>query len=497
MATTPQGNFAAYKELKYRKEDRDQTVDFISLGIDRLITEGKARDAAKLKQAQDLGKTYYDAVKDIKIEPTQTVAMFQDFYNKAFNETFDDVAEAKRITQDPNVPNSVKQQYSQRALQKQKGYMELKTFLGDKDQIKLFTDKLGTDTSKIWRGDEGLKIMRAVKANAITIGYNQQGRAIIKFLDPDSNEVVEKDFSTATQAVINPYTEELVNKTGGLYDQMRQEATNMLIEKENGEGGNRTTKSLGFNPEDAKKSFDIRFGDYNLNNDDAYLTQFSYDVLNNRTIKSKEDWDKVKQAYVDKMGTFVKSESSTVDKYTAAQIEGQGLSNKKTKAQIRKLNEVKTEELVSPAVQPSVIRLYNSEGKYIGRTETPTATVNIPGTQNFLSAKPYVSKDGKTVYNKYFVGGFAPDGTIIHNEVKDPVSVLSASKSKDKIKVMADLNRSAGSITPVSNDNPINIITDRKDKMYQQTSINLKAKVSTENAKRDFENSIYEQMVNE
>ena len=317
---TPQGNFAAYKELEYRKEDRNNTVDFIALGIDRLIKEGKAREAAKLKLAKDQGKTYYDAIKDIKVEPIQTVAMFQDFDNKAFNETFDAVAEAKRITQDPTVSNSVKQQYSQKALEKQKGYLELKTFLGDPAQVKLFSDKLNTDTSKIWRGDEGLKIMRAVKANAITYGFDANGRPTVKFLDPDSNETIEKDFSSATQAVLNPYTEEIVNKKDGLIDQMRTEAVTMVIESENGIGGNRTSKSLKFNPEAAKKSFDTRFGEYNLNNEDPYLKQFSYDVLNNRTIKSKEDWDKVKQAYVDRMDGFVKEETSTVDKYTSAQL---------------------------------------------------------------------------------------------------------------------------------------------------------------------------------
>ena len=489
---TPQGNFAAYKELKYRKEDQDNTVDFISLNIDRLIKDGKARDAAKLKLAQDQGKSYYDAMKDFKVEPIQTTSMFQDFDNKAFSETFEAVAEAKRITQDPTVSNEVKQQYYQKALEKQKGYMQLKTFLGDPAQVKLFTDKLNTDTSKIWRGDEGLKIMRAVKANAITYGFDQSGRATVKFLDPDTNEVIEKDFSSATQAVINPYTEELVNKKDGLIDQMRSEALTMTIENENGIGGNRTTKSLKFNPEAAKKSFDTRFGDYNLNNDDVYLKQFSYDVLNNRTIQSKEDWDKVKQAYVDRMDGFVKEERSTVDKYTTAQLQGQNLNNKKTKVQIQKMQE-KEQQLAVPTVENSIIRTYNPDGSYKGYFTGKTASVNLAGTTNFLSAHPVQGKDGK-VTNRYYIGGFAKDGNIVYEPISNPLTAMTSAKIKDPVKVFAQFNQTAASLPVIKYGTRQTIVpkNNSKSKEYELTSVNIKAKAGEENNKQQFENNLYE-----
>jgi len=492
MAGTPQGNFAAYKELNYRKEDQDNTVDFISLGIDRLIKEGKARDAAKLKLAQDQGKTYYDAIKDIKIEPIQTVSMFQDFDNKAFNETFDAVAEAKRITQDPSVSNTLKQQYSQKALEKQKGYMELKTFLGDPVQVKLFTDKLNTDTSKIWRGDDGLKIMRAVKANAVTYGFDVNGRPTVKFLDPDSNETIEKNFNEATQAVLNPYTEELVNKKDGLIDQMKTEAVTMSIETENGIGGNRTTKTLKFNPEAAKKSFDTRFGEYNLNNDDQYLKQFSYDVLNNKPIKSKEDWDKVKQAYVDRMDGFVKEEKSTIDKYTAAQLEGQNLNNKKTKVQIQKMLE-KEQQLAVPTAETSIIRTYNPDGSYQGYYTGKTASVNLAGTTNFISAHPVEGRDGK-VTNRYYIGGFAKDGNIVYEPISNPLTAMTSAKIKDPVKFFSELNFKASTLPVIKYGTRQKIVPKKneKSKEYELTSVNIKAKATEENMKKDFENTLYQ-----
>lgn len=491
---TPQGNFAAYKELEYRKDDRDNTVDFISLGIDRLIKEGKGSDAAKLKLAQDQGKTYYDAIKDIKVEPIQTVSMFQDFDNKAFNETFDAVAEAKRVTQDPSVPNSVKQQLSQKALEKQKGYLELKTFLGDPAQVKLFSDKLNTDTSKIWRGDEGLKIMRAVKANAVTYGFDVNGRPTVKFLDPDSNETIEKNFNEATQAVLNPYTEELVNKKDGLIDQMRSEALTMTIENENGIGGNRTTKSLKFNPEAAKKSFDTRFGDYNLNNDDVYLKQFSYDVLNNRTIQSKEDWDKVKQAYVDRMDGFVKEEKSTVDKYTAAQLQGQKADVENTKARTAKTKK-SMQENIEPIVaneNTTFVKQYNSTGDYIGYSEVKGSTVVIPGTQNTFTAVPFTAKDG-TTYNKYFIGGLSKNSRTASVEVKDPLSTIkSYGKNTDAVTVLNRAINGASNLTPISIGNPIKINKKGSaiDLDIQETQIAPKAKASTRDNMKDFMNAL-------
>lgn len=477
---TPQGNFAAYKELKYRKEDQDNTVDFISLGIDRLIKEGKARDAAKLKLAQDLGKTYYDAIKDTKIEAKQTAPIFQEMYNSQFNKAFDSNAYAKQIALNLSIPDPVRQKAVQQAQQDWKDYETMGTFLGDKDQLKIFTDKLNTDTSKIWRGDEGLKIMNAIKNGAFTKGTNQNNQTVFKYLDPDTNETVENTLGETTQAVMNGWTEELVNKKDGLIDQMRQEATNMMIETENGIGGNRTTKSVKFNQEAAKISFDTRFGEYNLNNDDPYLKQFSYDVLNNKTIQSKEDWDKVKQAYVDRMDGFVKEEKSVVDKYTTAQLEGQNLNNKKTKVQIQKMQE-KEQQLAVPTAETSIIRTYNPDGSYQGYYTGKTASVNLAGTTNFLSAHPVEGKDGK-VTNRYYIGGFAKDGNIVYEPISNPLTAMTSAKIKDPVKVFAQLNQTAASLPVIKYGTRQKIVPKNNGKSteYELTSVNIKAKEEQE-----------------
>lgn len=494
---TPQGNFAAFKELKYRKEDQDQSVDFINAGIDRLIKEGRARDAAKMKAAQEQGKGYYDMLKDIKIDPTTTISAWQDHENRLFNETVDTINEAKIKSLDVNIPVAEKQRLTQKALQMQTDYLQMKTFLGTKDQLDAFQKKLETDTSKIFKGDKGLKIMTAIKSNAMTVGYDKNGRAVVKYLDPDDNTMKEMSFSEATQAALNPYEEELVYKKDGLYDQMKTEATTMTIEKENGIGGNRTTKSFVFNPEEAKKSFDTRFGDYNLNNPDKYLEQFAFDVLNGGEIKNKEDWNKVKQAYVDKMDGYVKAETSTVDKYTAAQLEGQGLANENTKAKTAKIKK-SMEENKEPVVaneQVSYIKQYNSKGQYVGHSSVNGSTVVIPGTQNTFTAVPFMSTDGN-VYNKYFIGGITKQGRISNTEIQNPAATIKTfGKNTDAIKIMAEAIKGTKNITPISSANPITINPKGStiDLDIQEAQIAPKAKSNTRDVMKDFINSSLDQ----
>lgn len=470
---TPQGNFAAFKELKYRPEDRDQTVDFINLGIDRLIKEGKARDAAKLKRAQEEGKGYYDAIKDIKIEPHQTTALLQDFQNKAFYKAYDEVAEAKRIASDFNIDNATKQKARDRALKAQRDYMAMATFMVDEKQIQAFTDKAKTDTSKIWKGDKSLGLMRAIEANAVNV--NDDGS--LEYLDPNDppgSPNRKLSISEATQLMMSPYTQDVLHQKDGLYDQMREDAKNMTIEVENGVGGNRTTKTFSFNKAEAEKSFDTRFGSYDLNNKDVYLQQFADEVLNGGEITSQADYDKVKQAYVDKLDSYVKEERSIVDKYTAAQLEGQGLSNKKIKAQIQKMQE-KQEKLVIPSVEPSNVRVYNN-GEYQGYFNANMATVAIPGTTRFVGAIPVIGKDGRK-YNKYYTGGFSPDGTITYDETSTPQATIASSKSNiDPVKILGKLNFKASEIKPLPFGTKQNIISPKKasnDKatIYGKTNI--------------------------
>lgn len=480
MASTPQGNFAAYKELKYRQQDEDRSVDFINLGIDRLIKEGNARDAVKLKEAQDKGDNFYDAVKDIKIEPKQTAAMFQDFYNGQFNKTFDSTAYAKQISRDLSIPENKRSEAVERAKQDFKDYEIMGTFLGNPVQLKLFTDKLNTDTSKIWRGDESLAIMTAIKNNAFTIGPNKNNQTVFKYLDPNTNQTVEKTLSGTTQSVTNPYTEELVSKAGGLKDQMRQEATNMSVKTTNGVGGNRTTESLVFNPKKAQRSFDIRFGEYNLNNDDAYLKQFSYNILDNKPISSKEDWDKVKEAYIDQMGTFVKEEKSVEDKYTAAQLQGQSLDNANAKKNLYKTDNSNSSSAPTAFTSTldngnSYVQIRDNSGNVKGVQNWNINSVslpkvkNAPTSDNTFGFSTFRNKKGENV-NYWLMGAPSKGGRIIYSSIPEKDFGEYVSKLGYNPIIVKQALQSQESKTNLYRNSMI------KNSDYNNTVINFKAK---------------------
>lgn len=494
MANTPQGNAIAYQAVK--PVEALKVGDLYSNLIDNMIKNQNAQKAAELKRAQDDQKYIGERFDKIQINPFATVSSMTDMAERFYKETFDYVSEQRRLAkEDPANSNK----YLSNAQRAQSDYMQTATSLGSKDFIDRANAKAEALNSNEYYHDSDeldqykmvAKTIYDAKINPETGSrnfyvpknrYSQDGDEITpmstgQFLDimtrlPEKNAL--------------PAFRKLIKDQASVFADSWSKNTD----------GNKTKEWKGFSADRGNEWFNTTYGEYNANYVPPELQQWSKDVLK-KEIKNEEDYNSAKKSIVDNLSSFVPTETKTDTQFTAAQLEGQGLANKKTKAQIKKLQEVKTEELSVPAVQPSSIRLYNSQGDFIGRTETATATVNIPGTQNFLSAKPYVANDGKTIYNKYFIGGFAPDGTIIHNEVKDPISVLSASKSKDKVKVIADLNKMSQGITPVSTSNPLKIIKDKKNNLYKNTNIILKAKVTTPNYKNEFMNTIYEPMVNE
>ena len=77
----PQGNGIALQALK---PVENKTGDILSGYIFQLVKDKKADEAAKAKQAAENAKTWFDAYKDMKIDPTVTASMYQDTSNNLF-----------------------------------------------------------------------------------------------------------------------------------------------------------------------------------------------------------------------------------------------------------------------------------------------------------------------------------------------------------------------------------------------------------------------------
>ena len=494
MANTPQGNAIAYQAVK--PVEAVKVGDLYSNLIDNMIKNQNAQKAAELKRAQDDQKYIGERFDKIQINPFATVDNLTDMAGGFFKQTFDYVSEQQRLArEDPSNSNK----YLSRAQKAQSDYLQLASSLGSKDFIDRANAKAKALASEEYFHDSDDMDQYKMVSKAMFDSKINPETGARNFYVPQNRYAQDGDAPPTLSAgeFMNLFTKEPEKNTLPEFRKLIKDQASVFADSwSKNTNGNNTKEWKGFSEARGSEWFNTTYGEYNANYVPTELQQWSKDVLK-KEIKNEEDYNSAKKSIVDNLSSFVPSVNTTDTKYMDIDIAQKNATLQKTRAQIKKLQEVKTQEFAMPAVQPSNIRLYDSKGQYIGRTESPTATVNIPGTQNFLSAKPYVSKDGKTTYNKYFVGGFAPDGTIIHNEVKNPISVLSAGKSKDNVKIIADLNRLSAGITPVSNANPIKIIKDKKDDMYRKTNINLKAKVTQDNYKKDVENSIYGLMVEE
>lgn len=413
---TPKGNAIAYQALKYTEPFK--ASDFTDKMIDQFVADKKAADAAKLKSAEDQGKNIYDAVKGIKIDPIQTVGFAQDNANKMFHEAFDAVAEAQRVANDINIPIEEKQRIKDIALKKEAGYKEITTFLGTKEQLDLFNEKLSSiGNGEIFEGDSGLEIMNAIKNQAAWIGYDEKGNPIMKYVRPGSapsDDPVTLSLTQAKTAMLNNFEKDLLHRKDGLYDQMKSEATTMSKDITDGIGGNRTTTTFEFNRADGEANFNRRFGDFDLNNTDRFLYQFAYKVLKGRGIETKEDYEKVKTSYIDKLDEYVKYEKSTVDKYMPVDIEGKNLENKKKIKELNKPEEIKLPKVTISANTSGIPRIIKASSD--GRTQDGDAEVYIGGININIDKKEPVlayktpNKNGKGYHVEVAVIGKDEDG---------------------------------------------------------------------------------------
>lgn len=503
MANTPQGNAIAYQAVK--PVEAVKVGDLYSNLIGTMINNNKAKEAAELKRKTDEGKMFSDLMKDWKVDYKSTLSPFQNASNESVKAAVDKIDFAKRIASDPNYTYDEKTKASMAAKNAMDGSLQLQTFLTNPEMQKTYTDNLKLiGEGKAFRGDDRLGLYNSAAVGTWKSRFNEDGTIEVAYAKQNDTKDSPLQWNPLSDIMTKYSTPIELDQTED-YNKFLMDSAQKITTETTNDNGIIKTYVKKFDTKDAKILLASSFGydpdkpldeQFSKNAVPVKLNQWYYQATG-KNIENNEDFGKAIDGSVEQMRASADEKVTREVKKTAADQLEQSLRITKTRAQIKKLQEVKTQEFSVPAVQPSNIRLYDTKGNYIGRTETPTATVNIPGTQNFLSAKPYVSKDGKTVYNKYFVGGFAPDGTIIHNEVKNPISVLSAGKSKDNVKIIANLNRLSAGITPVSKNNPIKIISDNKDKMYRTTNINLKAKVTQDNYKRDFENSIYGSMVEE
>lgn len=315
----PKGNYVAYQALR----PTELTVgDFISKRIDRWIAEGRAADAAKLKRLQEEGKSLMELNKDIKIDGIQTILPIQQATNKLTKDAIDAKSYAMRIAENSSIPLEQRREAYRLAQAKADNMVLLSKYLGSKDFVEGYANKIKTSPNEIWEGDDSLQFVNALATGDHDVAFDDKtGSIMVAFPNQNqtSDQKVEwRDFTEVAMKTAQPYEKDLSND---IDDFAKKQASQLYIKETDGRGGNRTITQNKFLKDDAQKTFESTFGGFDVNSKDPMLKQFSYSVLGKRQIQNQEDYDKVREAWVNKLESYVPKEYSVKDEKSALEIE--------------------------------------------------------------------------------------------------------------------------------------------------------------------------------
>lgn len=493
MATTPKGNFMAFQPLKPTEY---KVGDIYSNMIDGMIKRGDAKKAAELKAAQEKNKYIGERFDKVKIDPFATTSQLTDAAMDMFKQTYEYVAD-QRMKAENDPSNAMG--YLSNAEKAQNSYLSWAKTLGDAKFIENATKKsneiasgqyfLDSDETDQWDLFNKGQYRPTLENGEWKVAVPKNRYATDE--DPLKKLTIGEYINLNTVLPPKDLTKELDKN-------IKDISAKFADEWSKNTDGNRTIGWKGYAEKRGKEWFDNVYGEYKASFVPTELQQFSKRTLK-KQIENEADYNEVKKTLLDQLKAYVPNENTTDTKFTQAQLEGQRLSNQQKKKAIQKMDQA-TMELSTPQAQNSVIREYDANGNYKGYFNSELATVNIPGTDNFIAAKPVVSKDGKTVYNKYYTGGFSKDGVIVYSPITDPASVIQASKSKDPIKVLANLNSKATTLKPITSDFRPKLIKDDKssiNKNINEADIRLKAKSSTRSYEDEFMNNTFRDIYNE
>jgi hypothetical protein len=333
MANLPKGNSIALQALR---PSEFKVADFIDDKITNYIKDGRAAEAARIKRLQDEGKQLMDINKDIKITSITSIPPVQKAINILTKDTMDAKAYGGRIANDYNIPYSERAEANRIAQAKADNLILISQHLSDPNFIKQYNEKLATDPATVFEGDDTLHFINAIAGGDIKLKFDENGNILVAY--PDQNQkpddpVEWKDFADLAARLGQGFEKD---KTAEIEDLAKQQASNLYSKFEENKTGNVKISGTKFLKDEASASFENTFGGYDINNKDSNLRQFSYSVLGKKFINSQEDYDKVKQAWVDKLESYTPKESSYIVEKSPAELRNLELRNRALEKEINK-----------------------------------------------------------------------------------------------------------------------------------------------------------------
>lgn len=423
----PKGNYLAYQPLR---PVNLQVGDFIEKRVDKYIAEGKAAKAAELKRLKEEGKSLMDMNKEIKVDTISTIIPIQQAANKLSKDAIDAKSYAMRIAENTAIPIETRREAYRIAEAKATNVLMLNKYLGSKEFVDGYTKKMSTNPSEIWEGDESLQFINALATGDHDVAFdNNTGSIVVAFPNQDQTsdqKVVWRDFTEVAMKTAQPYEKELSKEIEAF---QKSQAANLFIKETDGRGGNRTTIQNKFLRDKAEKSFETTFGGFDVNSKNPMLKQFAYYVLGKRQIQSQEDWNTVRNAWVNKLEIYALKEFSVKDEKSALEIDNQKLQNTKLRQDIANPNRggsQSNQEVVSPMLSNgnSIVQIRDDSGKVTGIQNWNINSISLPK----LKGKPTSDnsfgvssfRDSKGIQRDVWVmGAPAEDGKMVYSRINE------------------------------------------------------------------------------
>ena len=306
----PKGNAVALQALK---PIENKTADILSGYVFELIKQKKADDAAKAKQIADSNKTWFDAYKDIKVDPTVTAKMYQDTSNKLFLETKDLISKAGILSQDPNLSEQEKMKMYNVAQNAQTQYnMFRSTLQNEKALAEYYKGNEDIANGTAFQLSDDIAFRAMIDSHSFETKLDENGNIIIRgSKSPLSNEYKDYTLGEAVALMSKRPEKDLLNGKGGFLDQLFNDAEKMKQSWSSDTTGFKTTSWTKFSEENGAKYFDTVFGEYSPNYIDPRLKQYARQILQ-KDIETKEDFADLKKSVINYMSTAVPT-SSKVD----------------------------------------------------------------------------------------------------------------------------------------------------------------------------------------
>lgn len=420
----PKGNYLAYQPLR---PVNLQVGDFIEKRVDKYIAEGQAAKAAELKRLKEEGKSLMDMNKEIKVDTISTILPIQQAANKLSKDAIDAKSYAMRIAENTAIPIETRREAYRIAEAKATNVLMLNKYLGSKEFVDGYTKKMSTNPSEIWEGDESLQFINALATGDHDVAFdNNTGSIVVAFPNQDQTsdqKVVWRDFTEVAMKTAQPYEKELSKEIDTF---QKSQAANLYIKETDGRGGNRTTVQNKFLRDEALKSFETTFGGFDVNSKDPMLKQFAYSVLGKRQIQSQEDWNTVRDAWVNKLESYVPKEFSVKDEKSALEIANQEWDLKNKKKNFYKQDSTSNQETATPTLSNgnSIVQIRDDSGKVTGIQNWNINSISLPK----LKGKPTSDnsfgvssfRDSKGIQRDVWVmGAPAEDGKMVYSRINE------------------------------------------------------------------------------